>query len=128
MRKLTLIIPLVILIILLLFCGKNPAGGELLNTYDADSITVQLSGVNIVAHEIMDVKIDEYGGQIHITGLFKYYKDVGGQQESTDYNLDDWYKIEKVYLGNEVTITGSSIYVKIVDNQRSMILQIYGKL
>jgi len=129
MSKLTLIVPLVILIILSIFCGsKNPAGGELLNTYTADSITVQLSGINIVAHEIIDVKIDEYGGQIHITGLFKYYKDVEGQQQSTDYHFDDWYNKVKEYLGNEVTITGSSIYVKIVDNQRSMILQIFGKL
>lgn len=129
MRKLTLIIPLVILIILSLFCGnKNPAGGELLNTYTVDSITVQLSGVYIAAHEIINVKIDEYGGQIHIHGLFKYYKEEGGQQVSTDYNFDNWYNKVKEYLGNEVTITGSSIYCRILDNQRNMILQIFGKL
>ena len=109
MRKLTLIIPLVILIILSIFCGdKNPAGGELLNTFTVDSITVQLAGVSIAAHEI-DVKIDEYSGQIHIHGLFKYYKEVGGEPVSTDFNFDDWYNIVKEYLGDEVTITGSSI-------------------
>ena len=128
MNKLTLIIPLFILLILFVFCGgKNPASGKLLNTFKVDSINVQLSGINIAAHYI-SVKIDEHESQILIQGLFKYYQDVGGNKVSVDYNINDWYNKEMVHLGNEVQIIGSSIYVKIVNTQRNMILKFYGKL
>jgi len=129
MSKLTLIIPLIMLIILFIFCGnKNPSAGELLNTYNIDSINVQLAWVNVNAHE-MSVKVYEYGDRVLISGLFKYYKDIDGTPTSFDQQVDEWvYKSAQKYAENLVEITGSSIYVKTVDTSRNMTLKFYGKL
>ena len=128
MSKLTLIMPLIILIILSMFCGnKNPTAGELLNTFTIDSISVRLA-VEVNAHE-MDVKVLEYGDRVLISGSFKYYMDIDGTPTSFDYQVDEWvYKSAQKYAENLVEITGSSIYVKTVDTSRNMTLKFYGKL
>jgi len=128
MSKLALIIPLIILIILFIFCGENPTAGELLNTYDIDSINVQLAWVNVDAHE-MDVKVYEYGDRVLISGSFKYYKEIDGTPTPFDQQVDEWvYKSAQKYAENLVEITGSNIFVKTVDTSRNMTLKFYGKL
>ena len=115
--------------ILSMFCGeKNPTAGELLNTYNIDSINVQLAWVNVNAHE-MDVKVYEYGDRVRISGSFTYYREIDGTPTSFDHQLDEIvYKFSVVAAENLVEITGSSIYVKTVDTSRNMTLKFYGKL
>ncbi|MQY78379.1 MAG: hypothetical protein GH151_04170 [Bacteroidetes bacterium] len=123
MSKLTLIIPFIILILLFTFCGKeSPTEGQLLNTYNIDSVNVSFPDTSITSYSA-NVQVFQYPRRFLVFGSFKCFDSPYDPSISTTYSLHQW-----VLNTGVVDVSHSNIFIQTTFSEIDLILKLYGYL
>jgi hypothetical protein len=123
MLRFTFIIPVFILILLFTFCNSEaPTEGQLLKTYDIDSVAVLFPDTSITSYSA-NVQIFQYPRRFLVIGSFRCFDIPYDPSLSTTYNVHQWV----LNTGVVETIKGN-IFIKTTLSESDLILKLYGKL
>ncbi len=123
MNKLSPIIPFFILSLLFTFCNsESPTEGQLLKTYDIDSVVVVYPDTTSPSTSAM-VQVFEYPRRFLVLGTFSYLNVIEDSPTSYDVDLHQWV------LNTEVVETvHSKIFIKTSFSGTDTELRLYGRL
>jgi hypothetical protein len=123
MNRLSLIIPIFILSILLISCNSEaPTEGQLLNTYDIDSVVVAYPDTTSPSTSAM-VQVLEYPRRFLVLGSFSYLNVIEDSPTSYDVDLHQWISNTQV-----VETVHSKIFIEIPFLDDFTKLRFYGIL
>jgi hypothetical protein len=123
MNRLSLIIPIFILSILLISCNSEaPTEGQLLKTYDIDSIVVVYPDTTSPSISAM-VQVFEYPRRFLIIGSFQYLEFLDDLSIYHDVKLHQW-----VLNTQPVETVHSKIFIEIPFSDDDTNLRFYGKV
>ncbi len=123
MNRLSLIIPIFILLILLISCsGEAPTEGQLLNTYDIDSVVVVYPDTTSLS-TYANIQVFEYPRRFLVFGSFSYLSFIEDSSTSCDVDLHQW-----VSNTQPVETVHSKIFIEIPFLDDDTKLRFYGRL
>ncbi len=123
MLRFTFIIPVFILILLFTFCNSEaPTEGQLLKTFDIDSVAVLFPDTSITSHSA-NVQVFQYPRRFLVIGSFICFDIPYDPSLSTTYNVHQW-----VLNTGTVETVREKIFIQTTLSESDLILKLYGKL
>ena len=123
MNRLSFFIPIFILSILLISCNSEaPTEGQLLNTYDIDSVVVVYPDTTLLSTSV-NVQVFQYPRRFLVFGSFSYLNVVEDSLTSYDVDLHQWVLNTQV-----VETVHSKIFIEIPFSYSDTKLRFYGIL
>ncbi|MBA7533411.1 hypothetical protein ES705_25650 [subsurface metagenome] len=123
MNRLSLILPFFIFSILFTFCnGEAPTEGQLLNTYNIDSVVVVYPDTTLLSTS-SNVQVFEYPRRFLVFGSFQYLNVIEDSLTFYDVDLHQW-----VLNTQTVGTAHSKIFIQVPFSYIDSLLRLYGHL